>query len=225
MGRLFLDSANPSDIISAVKSGAVKGVTTNPSIISKEEYTDDYVSFIDEIVKLIPYNFHFSAEVLSQNKETMFKEALLLNKKFISQCNFYVKIPVTYDNLDVIYRCSREGIQVNATACMTALQAKMASDAGASIVSFFYRRALDAGVCIVNEICDYEKLRNKDNPVNIICGSIRCANDVRKCWHLQNDNFNVDVTTSLKVIKEMAFHEKTEESIKKFDEDIKRWHG
>lgn len=244
--ELYLDSANIDEIREFVQSSAISGVTTNPSLMAKES-KGSYASKVEVIGDIIQSYAtqvkHLSVEVIGSTYDEMIREALQLKKLMVQfpVVDLYVKIPVTFDNLKVISTLRQEDINVNATACMTANQAQLASMAGARIVSFFYNRMIDgninpkamfpevqkvdAKILAKNEIRVFAE-SSKKYPIEfnseyarVICGSIRKVSDVNDCW---NSGAEI-VTASAKIIKEMLLHPKTDEAIKQFEEDISKW--
>lgn len=233
MKKLFLDSANIDDIRKFLRSNAISGVTTNPSLMAKEA-KGDYFGKLEEIVgvlldmhKGVSQRKHLSVEVTTLDPEKIFEQAEELHRKLWNDfVDVYIKIPVTLDNLEVITRCSRAGIQVNATACMTAHQAKLADDAGANIVSFFYNRIKDGAGNPVDEISRYREIMRERSwesdgmtRSDIIAGSIRNKEDVYLAWSAGADI----VTASPKIISELISHPQTDKAIRQFQEDIEKW--
>lgn len=222
MKKLYLDSANLDEIALCLRTDAIDGVTTNPSLMAKEKkggYTERLVDICELFQEISTAKKHLSVEVITLDPGDMFEQAVTLKTALgkYDKVDLYVKIPLMFETLPVISRLNDERIKVNATACMTALQAKLAHDAGAPIVSFFYNRMLDGAVEAETEINRFSTELNRNS--QIICGSIRKADDVRKCWKSGADI----VTASLKVIKEMVTHPKTDEAIKQFQRDIETW--
>lgn len=218
MKMLFLDSANLDEIKQMVKTEAIQGVTTNPSLMAKEA-KGGYVQRLNEICNVLAdtdRRLHLSVEVITSDPEKMQEQAMLLRDSLPTTVDLHVKIPVLFDTLPVITRLSNSRVKVNATACMTALQAKLAEDAGAEIVSFFYNRMLDGAVDADTEIQKYCEIRRNSQ---IICGSIRKPDDVRRCWRAGAEI----VTASVKVIREMIAHPKTDEAVAQFQRDIDAW--
>lgn len=241
MKSLFLDSANLKEIEQMVKTDAIAGVTTNPSLMAKEE-KGAYEDRLLEICSVIRYNKssrkHLSVEVTTLDVDLMMKQALFL-KDYLGEFarahgDVFVKIPVMMQTLPVITKLAEQNIKVNATACMTAFQAKLAEDAGAQIVSFFYNRMIDgfrsvkpgqpgehsdevgARIAAAREIMKFVDLKRSSQ---IICGSIRKPSDVFECWSAGAEI----VTASLKVIEGMVSHPKTDEAINQFQKDIDSW--
>jgi transaldolase len=227
MSKLFLDSAIFSDIDKMI-AGGVEGVTTNPSLIAKntdlkrnkgENAFDFYLRFLKQLVLHIPNGRHLSVEVISNNTAEMVEQAHKIRDEewFSYTKDVAIKIPVTLDNLRIINRLSKNNVSVNATACINALQAKMAEDAGAKFVSFFYRRGLDANEDMQKNISTYCNNCNKD--VKIICGSIRTPDDIIDCWRAGSDI----VTAPFSVIEKALKHEQTDKAIEGFTKDIEKW--
>ena len=235
MGKLFLDSANLSVIQRMMGLDCIAGVTTNPSLMAKEE-KGNYLDRLREIADLVSSSGtrsprHLSVEVITLDPSEMLVQADQIRNvlmPFEKHLDLYIKIPVTLDNLEVISKLNNYGINVNATACITWSQAKLAADAGAKIVSFFYNRALDGGGIPLEEMYHFQGTMDHQPVIEgvivqsgtaIICGSIRKPIDVLLCWEA-GAQF---VTASEKVIQEMSEHPQTDLAIKQFQGDIDKW--
>lgn len=227
MKKLFLDSAIFSDIDKLV-SCRIKGVTTNPSLISKnlelnrnkdEHAFDFYLRFLKQLSLHIPYDTHLSVEVISNDTNEMYRQANEIKEYLNWQNNSSraIKIPVTLDNLNVINKLAKNDFHINATACINVHQAKMAAEAGAKYVSFFYRRGLDAKEDMIENIKSFRSLY-KEN-IEVICGSIREPYDITDCWNAGADI----VTVPIKVIENSLKHEQTDKAIEGFTKDIESW--
>lgn len=211
--RIFLDTANIDEIRQAAKLGVVSGVTTNPSLIAKEE-RGDMRAVIQEISSII--DGPISAEVLGQEKEAMITEA-----KEISSWspNVVVKVPITALGLEVASVLSREGVKTNLTLCFSLNQALLAALAGATFVSPFVGRLDDAGhdgMQLVAEIV--EVFQYYDFLTEVIAASIRhplhCVAAARAGAHI--------ATVPYKVLMQMIQHPLTEVGISRFLEDWRR---
>jgi len=112
--KFFIDTANPGEIKKAYEMGVIDGVTTNPTLISKENR--DFESLIKEICEIIQ-GLPISLEVLSLNSEGMIEEAQKLSE--IGQ-NIVVKIPMTGEGLKAIKVLVPEGIKTNTTLVFSA---------------------------------------------------------------------------------------------------------
>jgi len=146
--KFFIDTANIDEIKKAWELGVVDGVTTNPSLISKEK--KDPIALYKEICSIV--DGPVSAEVISTTTDEMMKEAESLAK--IHQ-NIVVKIPMIEDGLRAVKRLTAQGIRTNVTLIFSASQALLAAKAGATYVSPFVGRLDDishAGMDIVSDI-------------------------------------------------------------------------
>lgn len=137
--RIFLDTANIDQIRHAAKLGIISGVTTNPTLVAKEEAVD-FKAAILEICSLIPGPV--SAEVLSLEPEGMIEEARQLSSW---APNIVVKIPVSEAGLEAVSVLSRENIKTNLTLCFSVNQALLGALVGATYVSPFVGRLDDIG--------------------------------------------------------------------------------
>lgn len=137
--KFFIDTANIEEIKEAHALGLLSGVTTNPSLVAKEEN----ISFHDrlrEITALVPGSV--SAEVISLDAEGMIKEGKELAK---IAPNITVKVPMTPEGLKAVHAFTQEGIKTNVTLIFSANQALLAARAGATYVSPFLGRLDDIG--------------------------------------------------------------------------------
>jgi transaldolase len=134
--KFFLDTANLNEIREAAELGFADGVTTNPSLISKEGGVDfkQHIAAICEIVQ-----GPVSAEVTSQDKDGMLREGREYAK---IAPNVVIKCPLTRDGLKATRQLTDEGIKVNVTLCFSAI---LAAKAGAAFISPFLGRLDDIG--------------------------------------------------------------------------------
>lgn len=224
--KLFLDSANLEDIGTAMTSGAVSGVTTNPSIIAKEPKAN-FVSHCREIAALCDnrplsmYNRPLSVEVFATDPEAMVQEAVDLHAQ-IGYHGLNIKIPVSWDNLSVIRRLTGMQIPVNATCIFTTAQAIAAANAGAAYVSVFYNRAKDLGLDPLRTVSEVRAMLDRYIPeCEIICGSIRSAKDIQDCIVAGADI----VTAGLPQLRAMCTHPGTDTAVAQFTRDFAAWIG
>jgi len=134
--KFFLDTANLDQIREAASLGAIDGVTTNPTLVSRENLK--FEELIREICKIVPGPV--SVEAVSTESKEIIKEAKSLAK--IAD-NIVVKIPICVEGLKAIKKLSQEGIKVNTTLVFSPMQALIAAKAGASYVSPFIGRLDD----------------------------------------------------------------------------------
>lgn len=165
--KFFLDTANIEEIKRVNELGLVDGVTTNPTLISKEGRPFEEV--IKEICDLV--DGPVSAEVVGLTYDEMVSEARDIAKW---ADNVVVKIPMTEDGLKAVHTLSQEGIKTNVTLIFTVSQGLMAAKAGATYVSPFLGRLDDIGtdgLALVAELKQVFELYNY--PTEIIAASIR----------------------------------------------------
>jgi len=136
--KFFLDSANISEIKESVALGLIDGITTNPSLVSKEKR--DFRKLIEEICQIV--DGPISAEVVATDEEGMVEEGRSLAK---IHKNVVVKVPMTANGLKATRRLSKEGTRVNVTLIFSPAQALLAAKAGATYVSPFIGRLDDVG--------------------------------------------------------------------------------
>jgi transaldolase len=150
--KFFLDSANLKEIKEASDLGLLDGVTTNPSLVAKENKQKDFKSTIKQICMIA--KGPVSAEVISTDFESMKKEALILSK---IDKNVVIKLPMTIDGIKATKFLSKKKIPVNVTLIFSASQALIAAKAGAAYVSPFVGRLDDIssnGMNLISEISD-----------------------------------------------------------------------
>ena len=165
--KFFIDTANIAQIKEASALGILDGVTTNPSLVSKEG--KDFRTLLDEILKIVdgPVN----AEVVSTDYESMVKEGRELAK---IHKNIVVKVPLIKEGLKACRTLSSEGINVNVTLCFSPTQAILAAKAGAAYVSPFVGRLDDistSGMDLIGQIVQI--FRNYDYKTQVLVASVR----------------------------------------------------
>lgn len=165
--KIFLDSADVNKIKVLTETGLIDGVTTNPSIISKQGRKLKDV--IAEICKIVPGPV--SAEVISEKYDDMLAEAEELIKIAPNVC---IKLPITFDGLKACSALSRQDIMVNMTLCFSSAQGLMAAKAGATFVSPFIGRLDDIGINGMFLIAELREIfDNYGYPTSILSASIR----------------------------------------------------
>jgi len=211
--KFFIDTANPGEIKKACEMGVMDGVTTNPSLISKENR--DFASLIKEICDIIR-GLPISLEVLSLHADGMVEEARKLSKMGE---NIVVKIPMTLEGLKAIKALVSEGIKTNTTLVFSPTQALLAAKAGTTYVSPFIGRLDDisqTGMDLVEQIMMI--FDNYDFQSQVIVSSIRHPIHV-----LEAALIGADVATiPYKVIEQLVKHPLTDIGIERFLEDWKK---
>lgn len=134
--QVFMDSANVNEIKDAVDHGLIDGVTTNPTLISKEGR--GFREVIEQVCQIVPGPV--SVEVVGTTYDEMMSEGREIAK--IAD-NVVVKIPMLKEGLRAVRELSRDGIRVNVTLVFSAAQGLLAAKAGATYVSPFLGRLDD----------------------------------------------------------------------------------
>jgi transaldolase len=210
--KFFIDTANIEEIKKANELGLLDGVTTNPSLVSKEGR--EFKELITEICGIV--KGPVSAEVISTESKGMVKEARELAKL---ADNIVVKIPLIKEGLKAVKVLSSEGIKTNVTLCFSPLQALMAAKAGADYVSPFVGRLDDisqVGMEVVEQIATiYE---NYGFTTEIIVASIRNPIHV-----LDAALIGADIATiPYNVMEQLIKHPLTDIGIERFLADWKK---
>jgi transaldolase len=213
--KFFIDTANIAEIKEAVSLGLIDGVTTNPSLVSKENR--EFRELIKEVCTIV--DGPVSAEVISLDAGGMVKEARDLSSL---HKNIVVKIPMTPEGLKAVKTLSQEEIKTNVTLIFSASQALLAAKAGASYVSPFVGRLDDvsyAGMELVGQIRTI--FDNYGYTTEIIVASIRNPVHV-----VDAAMIGADVATiPFKVLLQLAQHPLTDIGIRKFMEDWQKVPG
>jgi transaldolase len=204
--KFFIDTASVSDIREAADLGLLDGVTTNPTLLSKEK--GDPREILREITRIV--DGPVSAEVTALDAEGMVREALDLRK--IAD-NIVIKIPMTLQGMKALRTLSRQGVPTNCTLIFQAAQALMAAKAGATYASPFVGRLDDIstdGMELIEQICTI--YRNYGFDTQVLVASIRHPVHV-----VQAALLGAHVATMPpKVIAQLAQHPLTDIGLERF---------
>jgi transaldolase len=212
MVKFFIDTANIEEIKTAKSWGILDGVTTNPSLVAKENC--DFKTVAKEIVSLV--EGPVSLEAVNPDSEGMIKEARDLAKM---GKNVVVKIPMTPEGVKAVKVLSQEGIKTNVTLVFSANQALIAAKAGATYVSPFIGRLDDQGWDGMQLIADIlEVFDNYGLRTEVIAASVRDPIHVFDCARM---GCHV-ATIPFGVLKKMFTHTLTDIGVQKFNEDWKK---
>ncbi|MCL0038348.1 fructose-6-phosphate aldolase [Thermodesulfovibrionales bacterium] len=207
--KFFIDTANIEEIKKAWELGVIDGVTTNPSLISKEKR--EPTSLLREICHIVAGPV--SAEAMSLKADEIVEEAEGLAK---IHDNIVVKIPMTEDGLMAVKRLSAGEIETNVTLVFSPSQALLAAKAGATYVSLFVGRLDDishTGMGIAREV--REIFKNYLFDAEIIVASIRNPIHV-----VEVAKIGADIATiPYSVITKLTRHPLTDIGIKNFLSD------
>jgi len=216
---LFIDSSDLDEIRKVHRMGIIRGVTTNPTILLKEGIKRGQAGIekrAKEIAGLIN-PLPLSMEVTTNDVDQMLEEAQTMASW---APNINVKITIhgpdgELENLEVVNQLEKvHNIRVNVTAMMNAQQCFLAALAGASYVSIFAGRVNDMGYNCVEQIRILRNLLDCHGLLaKIIAGSTREALNIVE-WF--NAGAHI-VTVPPRVLVQMPYHAKTEETIQEFD--------
>ncbi len=207
--KLFLDTANLEEIREGVRWGVLRGVTTNPTLIGKEQ--QDFLPLVKEICSVVDGDV--SIETAGDDTELLVRQG-----HEIAQIadNAVVKIATTANGLAATRRLSDEGIKVNMTLCFTATQAILAAEAGAYIVSPFLGRLDDVatdGLVALSDICEIYAVQGYETQV--LAASLRHPIHV-----VESAKMGADIATMpFKVFEMLVKHPLTDSGFKRFTDD------
>jgi len=210
--KFFIDTANVGEIQKAHDMGLIDGVTTNPTLISREGR--DFRPLVSEICEIV--DGPVSVEAVSAKSKDLIAEARTLSK--IHE-NIVVKIPMTLAGLNAVRTLASEGINTNVTLIFSPTQALLAAKAGATFASPFIGRLDDVshvGMDLVEQIITIYD--NYDFDTQVIVASIRNPLHV-----LEAALMGADIATiPYKVLEQLAKHPLTDVGIERFLEDWKK---
>ncbi|RDJ32369.1 MAG: fructose-6-phosphate aldolase [Crenarchaeota archaeon] len=204
--KIFLDTANLESIRKYNDMGLLDGITTNPSLLSKEG--GDPKKAMDEITRIIKGDV--SLEVVSTDFQGMMDEGHKLRKY---GDNVVVKCPMTADGLKACKSLTNEGIPVNVTLIFSSNQAVLAAKAGAKYVSPFIGRLDDIGHNGMNLIREIKEIfKNYSFKTEILVASVRHPLHVVEAAKIGADV----VTLPPDVLGKMLKHPLTDIGLKNF---------
>jgi len=210
--KFFLDTANTEEIRKAVDWGIVDGVTTNPTLLARENR--EAKTTLNEIISLV--NGPISVEAIGPEAEKLVEEGREYSRL---SPNMVVKIPMTEEGIKAVRRLSAEGVKTNVTLVFTPNQALIAAKAGATYLSPFVGRLDDIkedGMQVVRNIMII--LRNYGFKTQVIVASVRKPEHV-----MEAAKAGADIATlPLKTLEKMFKHPLTDQGIAMFNEDWKK---
>jgi transaldolase len=213
--RLFLDTANIDEIRAANKMGILAGVTTNPSLMAKEEGAGSYRERVIEICEEV--KGPVSAECTARDVGGLLKEG---REIAAWHPNVIVKIPIDAAGLEAASTLAKEGITINMTLVFSANQALLAALAGCTYVSPFIGRIDDMGMDGMEVVRQsVEIFDNYNLPAQLLAASVRLPTHVT-----QAALAGAHVTTMpWAVMQAMVKHPLTDIGIERFLADSKKY--
>jgi transaldolase len=210
--KIFLDTADITQIAPAHMSGLIDGVTTNPTLILKSGRQLQEV--ITEISQSFPNLESISAEVVGDTAKDMLKQA----EEYISIPNTTIKVPCTVEGLKACKELRDNGVKVNVTLVFSVAQAILASKAGATYISPFVGRWMDNSVDGIELIKNIREVFNQTyTTTQILAASIRDVRQVEQCA-----KYGASVVTIPPVVFwAMYKNVMTDKGLEQFDKDWK----
>lgn len=210
--KIFLDTANFDSIVKFNEMGIVDGITTNPTLLSKEKGNP-----IETMKKIVEYvKGPVSLEIVASSFDEMMDEGLKLAKYGE---NAVVKVPMTSDGLKVVKALSSKNIKTNVTLVFSANQALLAAKAGATYVSPFIGRLDDIGHEGLNLIKEIVQIfTNYSIPTQVLVASVRHPLHV-----IESAKIGADVVTlPPDTLDKMICHPLTDKGLDLFLNDWKK---
>ncbi len=214
----ILDTADIEAIKHCNEFYPLAGVTTNPSIISKEN--TGFWKLVKEIRSIIGEEKMLHVQTVQTKADKIVEEAKLLKKELGGE--LFVKIPIGEEGLKATMELKKLGIGVTMTAIFTPAQALIAAKAGASFVAPYVNRLdniIGDGTEVVAQIV--ELLENYDLDCKVLAASFKNAEQVHKCALYGCHS----VTVSADIMKTLISHPMTDAAIDGFEKDWKRVYG
>lgn len=204
--KIFLDTANVESIQKYLDLGIVDGITTNPTLLFKEN--NDPVDAMRKIVKLV--DGPVSLEVVSTGFDEMMEESLKLANY---GDNVVVKVPMTIEGLRTVNALTKKNIKTNVTLIFSANQALLASKAGATYVSPFIGRLDDIGHDGLTLISDIVQIfAGYDISTQVLVASVRHPIHV-----IESAKLGADVVTlPPEILQKMIHHSLTDKGLDAF---------
>lgn len=206
--KFFLDTASLKDISWAVQAGLIDGITTNPTLLSKQAGDLDPRDVLKEICSIV--EGPVSAEVVATDTDGMLTEGRSLAK--IAD-NIVVKIPMLEAGMVAVRRLASEGIRTNVTLCFSSVQCLVAAKAGATYVSPFIGRIDDVGQEGMDVIREARQMfDNYAIATQILAASIRHPRHVAEAAMIGADV----ATLPPDVLKKLLQHPLTDRGLQQF---------
>jgi transaldolase len=209
--KLFLDTADLSDIRWASQAGLIDGVTTNPTLLSKHAGDVDPQNVLQEICSLV--DGPVSAEVVAVDPDGMYTEGRELAKL---ADNIVVKIPMLEDGMIATRKLVADGVKVNVTLAFSSVQCLLAAKAGATYVSPFLGRLDDIGHDAMEIVRETRQIYdNYGMETEILAASIRHPRHVAEAALVGADV----ATMPTAVLKKLLLHPLTDRGLDQFLND------
>ncbi len=214
----IIDSADIGLIKKCAEFYPIDGVTTNPTIISKEK--TDFIKLITEIRSVIGSDKMFHIQTTSTECKDIVEEGLRLREMMGE--NFYLKIPVSPEGLKATMALKEQGVGITMTAIFTQQQALIGAKAGADFVAPYVNRLdniVSDGVHVVSEIVNLFKVHNVDSKV--LAASFKTAEQVHKIAMVGTQA----ITINPELFEQLVYHPLTLYAVDDFEADWSSVYG
>ena len=209
--KIFLDTANSSEIMQGLETGLIDGVTTNPTLILKNG--EDVETVYGNLISMgVP---DLSMEIVTDDVGIFVSEGQRLKEKYGDATT--IKVPCTPAGLKACKILNQSGIKVNVTLIFSAAQAILAAKAGATYISPFVGRVDDNsfdGIGLIKQISDIFTAQMVTG-TEILAASIRDVHSVSEAFEVGADIVTIPPT----VFKKMYNHILTDKGLELFDRD------
>ena len=172
--EILLDTANIEAIKKYNDIYDITGVTSNPTIISRENA--DFFEILSAIRDIIG-DKQLHVQVSAADFDEMLKEAEYIVNKLGRDT--YIKIPVNETGIKVIKTLKKKGYNVTATAIYTIQQAMLAASVGADYVAPYFNRMENLNydaTSVIAEMSELFALHNKST--KILAASFKNTNQI-----------------------------------------------
>ena len=206
----MLDTANIEEIKKAINLYPIQAVTTNPSIIAKENR--DFFEILKEIREVVGNDVTIHVQVVGKTAEEMISEAREIRKNVAG--SLYIKIPAITQGIKAIRILSAENFNLTATAIITPQQALMAATAGAEFLAPYINRIDNIcgdGVKVVEDIIRLLEVTGNEK-AKVVGASFKSVNQVHQTILAGAKA----ITVNLDILEKLVYHPLTEISIENF---------
>ena len=212
--RIFLDTADPTEIRRAAEAGLIDGVTTNPSLLAKVAKDREPSDIFREICETV--EGPVSAEVVALDAEGMIQQGKTL---FEIADNIVINVPLTEEGLVACRDLTRSSIPVNVPLCFSPTQAHLAAKAGATYISPFIGRIDDISGDVMDLISQIRQIYDNYD----IGTEILAASKTNPLHMVQSLMVGADCATiPPKVLYQLLKHPLTDKGLEGFMNDWKR---
>lgn len=213
--KIYIDSADVKQIERIADKFVVQGVTTNPSILAKEQRNP--LKTLKEIKALIGDELDLHIQVLSVEANDMIEEAKRI-RELIGEKTF-IKIPVTLDGIKAIKILSKQNINLTATAIYTPTQALIAANAGAKWTAPYVNRLDMIGADGVQVAVDIHRiLEEYHSEAKLLAASFKNIEQVLRIARVGG----TAITAAPEILEQLLYHPLTDKAVKDFIDDFER---